>query len=110
MHTIQSVKGLFDSVTSVSNIVSQDAPKVTLYLGASDVPFFKSVGNITVIDFKDFEKPIYNMNISIIGLVRIVTGFFALYVWGRWFLNSIPRMLRGYTTYSMAYDKFSERK
>lgn len=110
MHTIQSVKGLFDSVTSVSNIVSQDAPKVTLYLGASDVPFFKSVGNITVIDFKDFEKPIYNMNISIIGLVRIVTGFFALYVWGRWFLNSIPRMLRGYTTYSIAYDKFSERK
>lgn len=110
MHTIQSVKGLFDSVTSVSNIVSQDAPKVTLYLGASDVPFFKSVGNVTVIDFKDFEKPIYNMNVSIIGLVRIVTGFFALYVWGRWFLNSIPRMLRGYTTYSMAYDKFSERK
>ncbi len=110
MHTIQSVKGLFDSVTSVSNIVSQEAPKVTLYLGASSVPYFKSVGNVTVIDFKDFEKPIYNMNVSIIGLVRIVTGFFSLYVWGRWFLNSIPRMLRGYTTYSMAYDKFSERK
>lgn len=106
---IDSIKELYYAFGNINDYLSQEPPKINIYLGHSPDETYKKFGDIEVLDFKNLEKNIYTYDITFIELLRIVTGFFLLFGFIKWYLYSIPLMLRGFTNMSFAYDRYNKK-